>query len=204
MSIFGLYFVGGLLREAGWPRTEGFFKKEVLNTTILDGVIDQMITWSAALGAGRPRLALQVLASMFRDRDWTSDNAPNIKLFIEGAKREKESWNVSTVVAPHEVVQPTRFATTGPTLPAKALKDDRFRLALEQWCLEGLLWGLGNPGLFRTWYQSAVEEHERNLPFMRQSGLAVDPMPKSGAIPFGHRRDTPKVRRRRGTAPGNS
>lgn len=87
---------------------------------------------------------------MFRNRDWASDDAPNSKGFIEGAKNEKESWNVATVIAPHDVVQPTRFAKAGPTVPAKALKDDRLQLGLEQWCLEGLLWGLGNPDTFRA------------------------------------------------------
>ncbi len=39
MSIFGFYFVSGLLREAGWPKKQGFFKKEVLDTTILDSAL---------------------------------------------------------------------------------------------------------------------------------------------------------------------
>lgn len=174
MAIIGLYFVSGLLREAGWPRKQGFFRKEVLDTTILDLAIDQMVDWAAALGAGRPRLALQVIAEMFRDRDWSSDSGPNIKKFIEGARTEKTTWRVTDAIAPHDVVQPTRFAGTGPTVDAKALTDDRMRLGLEQWFLEGVLWGMSNPKAFETWYQTHSEHQMRNLEFMRQSGLAVD------------------------------
>ena len=68
MSIFAFYFVGNLLREAGWPRKLGLFKGEGYATIIADGVIDQMVTWGASLGAGRPSLALQVLAEVYRDR----------------------------------------------------------------------------------------------------------------------------------------
>ena len=63
MSIFGFYFVSEILREAGWPRRKGVFNSTaVIDTIILDGATDQMIDWAAALGAGRPTLALQALA----------------------------------------------------------------------------------------------------------------------------------------------
>jgi hypothetical protein len=62
MAIFGFYFVSGLLREAGWPRKQGLFRRDVLDTTILDSAIDQMVDWAASLGAGRPALALQIVA----------------------------------------------------------------------------------------------------------------------------------------------
>jgi hypothetical protein len=174
MAIFGFYFVSGLLREAGWPRKQGLFRKDVLDTTILDSAIDQMVDWAASLGAGRPALALQIVAEMFRDRDWESDNGPNIKKFVEGARAEKDSWRVTDAIAPHDVVQPTRFAGMGPTVDAKALTDERMRLGLEQWLLEGVLWGLGNPKAFETWYRSHTEHHMKNLEFMQQAGLAVE------------------------------
>lgn len=50
MAIVGFYFVSGLLRVAGWPRKQGVFRKEVLDTAILDSAIDQMVDWAAALG----------------------------------------------------------------------------------------------------------------------------------------------------------
>src|SRR5689334_6584825 len=121
MSIFGFYFVSGLLQEAGWPRRKGVFNKAVLDTAILDATIDQMIDWAASLGAGRPMLALQAIAEMFRDRDWKGDSAPSIQRFIEVAKAENESWRVTDAILPRDVVKPTRFAKTGSTLDAEAL-----------------------------------------------------------------------------------
>lgn len=177
MSIFGFYFVSGLLREAGWPKKRGFFKKEFLATIILDETIDQMIDWAAAIGAGRPALALQTIAEMFRDRDWSSDNAPSIRRFIEGARAENESWRVINAIAPRDVVKAPRFARTGPAVDAKALTDKQMRLGLEQWFLEGVLWGLANPEAFEKWYNARFEDQTKRIALMRQSRLAIDALP---------------------------
>ena len=50
MSIFGFFFVTSLLRETGWPRKQGILGGETYDTMIVDGVIDQMVDWGAALG----------------------------------------------------------------------------------------------------------------------------------------------------------
>lgn len=171
MSIFGFHFVTGLLQEAGWPRRKGFFNSTaVIDKFILDHTIDQMVDWAAALGAGRPKLALQTIANIFRDRDWNSVGRPDIN-FIEGARTENERWRMTDPVAPHDVVQPTRFADAdqvaggimktgpmwkGPTLDVKDFKQ--LRVPLEQWFLDGVLWGLGNPTAFVTWYQAHYED----------------------------------------------
>lgn len=193
MSIFGFYFVTGLLREAGWPRRKGFFDSTaVIDIIILDGAIDQMVDWAAVLGAGRPTLALQTIAEVFRDRDWSGDDRPNIKAFIESARADKESWRATGGFAPHDVVQRTRFAGDGyhqaaegilktgtkwkaPTMPVKEFKE--LRLPLEHWFLEGVLWGLANPEAFETWYQTDYHDKMTGLPQMREAGLAVDPLP---------------------------
>lgn len=175
MSIFGFCFVGSLLREAGWPRKQGMFKGEVYDTAIVDTVIDQMVDWAAALGAGRPRLALQVIAEMFRDRDWGGDDAPEIKTFVDSAQ---DTWNSSASVAPREVVQPVRLAKSfGKSIDLKAFKDARLQVALEQYFLGALLWGLSNPDRFAAWYASTAKHQESSLPIMRKSGLAVDALP---------------------------
>jgi hypothetical protein len=194
MSIFGFYFVSGLLRESGWPRRKGVFNSTaVIDTIILDSAIDQMIDWASALGAGRPKLMLQAIAEMFRDRDWASDGRPDIKVFIEGARTENGNWHTAGNFAPHDVVQPTRFAGAdahrqaaegimksgpkwkGPTMDVKAFKE--LRLPLENWFLEGALWGIDNPNAFEAWYQARCEDQIKQLPLMRQAGLQVEALP---------------------------
>jgi hypothetical protein len=74
-SIFGFYYLVGLLGRMGWPRRRSLFNSEaVFNSIILDGAIDQMIDWSASIGACRPDSALQVIVTMFRKNDWNSED----------------------------------------------------------------------------------------------------------------------------------
>lgn len=175
MSIFGYYFVESLLREAGWPRKQGLFKGEAYDTTIADAAIDQMVDWAASLGAGRPALALQIIAEMFRDRNWDSDNAPQIDTFISGTR---ESWNNAPNSAPQEIVRPIRLASAfGAVISLKDFQDARMRVALEQNVLEAVLWGLANPDRFTMWYADAAQRHESSLGLMQSSGLAVDKLP---------------------------
>ncbi len=58
MSLFGFYFVTSLLREMGWPRKQGLFRRVAIDSTVADGAIDQMVNWAASLGAGRPPASL--------------------------------------------------------------------------------------------------------------------------------------------------
>lgn len=175
MSIFGYYFVKSLLRAAGWPRKQGLFKREGYDTAIMDAAIDQMVDWAASLGAGRPSLALRIIAEMFRDRNWESDGAPQIRSFIGAAR---ESWDSAPNAAPRQVVQPIRLAKAfGASISTKDFQDARLRVALEQNVLEALLWGLANPDRFATWYAGAAQRLQSSLNHMRSSGLAIDALP---------------------------
>lgn len=174
MSIFGFYFVSDLLREAGWPKKQGILRKNVVDTKVLDGAIDQMINWAASIGAGRPQLGLRVLAEMFRNRDWDSDNAPSIRDFINEMRSQNSAWAGSKAMAPKEVVSPSRFARLGKTIDAGKLTDEQMRTALEQFCLEGLLWGIANPEAFGSWYAAYVEDSDRKRSLARAHGLDIE------------------------------
>jgi len=181
MSIYGQYFVVNLCRESGWPRTTGLlFKKSVIDSMVFDGVIDQMINWAAALGAGRPKLALQMIAEMFRNRDWSGDDAPSIIEFIEAARQQLDSWDSGQPVAPQDVVTRPKFTQLGKTIGAEKLIDPQMRIALEQFCLEGILWGLANPQSFADWYDRYFQDIDGQIAFARRAGVNLDdPKPLS-------------------------
>jgi hypothetical protein len=175
MSIFGIYFAMQLLREMGWPRKLGMFKGEGYDTFIADSAVAQSIDWGAALGAGRPRLALQMIAEMFRDRDWEGDDAPDVKAFVEDVS--EGTW--STAASPQEAVQQVQLAKhwRKSTISVEEFQDRRLRAMMEQVLLEALLWGLSNPDRFDAWYRSRVAHQESMLPTMRSAGLEVDELP---------------------------
>ena len=109
--MFARYFADGVMGQAGWPRKVGLFKGKGYNAMMVDVALAQSMEWGAALGAGRPRLALEMLAEMFSDRDCEGDNAPNVKMFVEGAT---ERW--STAASPQEAIKPPEFSDGMSTL----------------------------------------------------------------------------------------
>ncbi len=176
MSIFGFYFVKTLLEQLGWPKRKSLFSsKAIVDTLIVDETINQMIDWSAALGACRPKLALQIIAWMFDDKDWEGDDAPNIVMFIN---ESKNIWNARGNNSPHDAIQPLNLSKHfGNTISIKDLKDNRIGTALEQKVLGGLLWGLANSEKFKSWYQSQSKENKKLLPTMQEAGVQVDSTP---------------------------
>lgn len=172
-SIFGFYYVVGLLRHMGWPRRRGLFSSEaVVDSLILDSAIDQMIDWSASIGACRPNIALQIIASIFRDMDWDSKEALNISAETENLKKQwTERGNSSD---PREAVKPVKFSKTSKVISMKQLKDKDIQRALEVYCYEGLMWGLVNSDNFRSHYSANEKRQRDQMPEYQKAGLAVD------------------------------
>ena len=179
MSLFGCYFFTSLLHEMGWPRKQGLFRRAAIDTTVADLAIDQMVNWAASLGAGRPALALQIIAEMFRDRNWDGDDAPQIDGVIKGSR---ESRDKVPHASPLEYVQPVRLAKHfGAVIsPKRLLQNSEMLIALEQYVLEAMIWGLADPKRFAVWYADAAQRHASKLGLYQSSGLAVDAMPALG------------------------
>jgi hypothetical protein len=165
----------------GWPRRRGLFSSEaVVDSLILDSAIDQMIDWSASIGACRPDLALQIVASIFRDMNWESKDAFNISAEIANLKNQwKERSNTNN---PREIVKPVKFSKTSKVISMKQLKHKDIQHALEVYFYESLMWGLVNPAEFKNYYQENEKRQRGNLPEYKAAGLAVDSIPTLDSI----------------------
>jgi hypothetical protein len=174
--MLGFYYVTTLLKQAGWPKRRSLFSSEaIIDTLIVDEITDQMIDWSAALGACSPKRALQSLALIFINKDWEGENAPRILDFIASAT---ENWNVRGNKSPHDIIGSIKFSKHyGKTIRSKDLKDNRIRMALEQLCVDGLLWGLANPDRFKSWFESDYNRLTGNLPEYQKAGLEINSIP---------------------------
>lgn len=168
MSIFAFYFASNLLRLSGWPRKLGRFKGEGYDATMVDLVWGQAIDWGAALGAARPRLALQMIAEMYRDRD--SESAPDLKMFVDGV-RSYSRWAAGS---PQEAVPPPKFSAGMQALTVDQWTGPQTRSNMEQQLLLAILWGLSNPERFAAWYGRHTAELASNMPAMRAAGIEID------------------------------
>ncbi|MCJ7714531.1 hypothetical protein MUO66_08770 [Candidatus Bathyarchaeota archaeon] len=171
-SIFGFYFVFGLLEHMGWPRRRSLFNPiAIVDSLILDSTIDQMIDWAASIGACRPDLALRVIATMFRENDWDSEESFNILIAINDSEK---SWKGRGNTNPRDIVKPIRFSKLQKVVRAKHLKDQRIKTTFEQYFLEGLIWGLINSNSFKKYFETDEKRRKDNLTFYKEAGLEVD------------------------------
>lgn len=168
-----------MLQESGWPRKQGLLGKNVIDSNIFDSVIDQMVNWGAALGAGRPKVALQVLTYMFGGVDWNGPEAPKIKLLVEDLNSKYEERRKSIYdISPTTLVEPVRIAEKfGETIRAEALTDKRLTGRLEQDFMFSLLFGLGNKALFEDWHKKQLEKFDKHLPLMKKAHLDIGKLP---------------------------
>lgn len=183
-SIFGFYYIVGLLGQMGWPKRRGLFNSEgVVSTLVLDGAVDQMIDWAASIGACRPKLALEILATVLRDNDWESKDSFDIVKSVTGSK---PIWKERGNNNPKEVVKPFRFFKKDLTnlkdvendvLSFKEIKDNRMREALEVYFMESLIWGLFNSDKYKEYFEKHAREQEKELPEYKEAGLGVDYIP---------------------------
>jgi hypothetical protein len=175
-SIFGFYYIAGLLSHMGWPRRRSLFNSEaVVNCLILDLTIEQMIDWAASIGACRPNLGLRIIASMFRDMDWASEVALDINAEII---KHKKQWNEKGIGNnPNEAVKPVKLASHSKVMSMKQLKDKDFKYAMEVYCYESLCWGLVNSDSFKTYFSLREKRQNERMNLYKKAGLEIDNIP---------------------------
>lgn len=166
----------GLLSHMGWPRRKSLFNSEaVVNSLILDSAVEQLIDWAASIGACRPKLALQIIATMLRDTDWESKDAMNLSAEVGNMKKQwAERGNSNN---PREAVKPVKFSKHSEVMTMKQLKDKEISHAFEVYCYESLIWGLVNSDNFKTYFSANEERQREKLPEYKKAGLAVDYIP---------------------------
>ncbi len=170
MSFFGYHYIQGMLTATGWPRRKSFISsKAVIDSLVLDVIVNQMIEWAASIGAEKPKLAAQILATMFHGADWDNFGLPTM---IEPIK---EKWSSKKTNNPIQIVNPTGFSELGKTTNASMLNDRKIQHTFEGFFYEALLWGLSFPELFEAYDKEKRQERIDRLPVYKEIG--VDKIP---------------------------
>lgn len=179
MAIYGTFYINGVLNAAKWPRKQGILGKDAVDVTVLDVALDQMIDWSAGVGAGRPNLAVGILASLYNDSDWDTAGSPNFELFVNSQDQEYLAKNIDlNTTAPHDLQEISHFRDSfGKSVPYKILDNPKTRELIETTFVCSLLYGLSHPNGFKEWYKYYLEEFETNKATYEKIGLGVDRLP---------------------------
>ncbi len=171
MSFFAYHYIESLLLSTGGPKRRGLFNSEaVFDSTLVDTIEKQMIEYGAALGACRSELALQIISCTYKDKNWESEDAPDIRKFINEAFQSSE-------IIPHKVVRPISFLRHGKVVAVSTLHNKEIQAGLEQIFIEALLWGLSHPNEFKSWYDKDFEEKTSKLDKYRELGLDITYIP---------------------------
>jgi hypothetical protein len=178
MSDFGMYYTINMLRATKWPRKQGLLRKEVIDTLVFDTIIKNMIGWAASLGSGNPKLALRIIASAYKDRKWDGPDTPQIKVFIDGV-RESLKANVNKNPAPYEIIEPAQLAKAfGKSMLAEGINDPRLTTKIEDYFIQGILYGLSNHKEYELWYENHLKENlDMILPFAQKIGMVCEELP---------------------------
>lgn len=179
MAIFGSYYTANMLRIMKWPRRQGLFGKETYDGFIFDQTVQQMADWAAAIGAGHPKLATELLAYIYGESAWGTNDEPNIEMFARGTDEEAEAKNLDLgSTAPHDIVNPVQFSKHFPKgLPSTAFDNQTVREVLETTFMASLIYGLSHPKQFEAWYHSNLENFDKNRDTYNKIGLEIEELP---------------------------
>ncbi len=168
---FPTFFLYGMLREAGWPRRKGrFSSKPIVDPRFVDSVGIRLMELGMSVGAGRPGLALQLLADVFSDRDWQRQPAieltRDLEIFSADLGGEK----------PWEIAWPIRLArvadiTKPESMPWEVLNDQSLYGMIHRQFAVSLWWGVRHPDEVRIALDEAWGAVRRNLSALKAWGL---------------------------------
>ena len=164
------FFVFGMLKSMKWPRKVGLLKKhDVVDPMVVEVLCVQLAELGVTLGAGRPAVAAQLLADLFRERDWAEKPLSELLGVLDPSQRvDANSTNL-----PWESISTLRFKPA--SMPWELLANREFRGSVAWLCAEGLVWGLLHP----SEAVNAINQHNARVnarvPEYRRAGLALDP-----------------------------
>ena len=170
----GIHYVNGVLQATDWPRRKSPLNSTaVIDSYVLDLTVNQMIDWAASIGACRPKLALQIIATMFSKADWDKVGLLDI-IKIDDARH---AWKYGGNANPRKIVNPKQFSKYSDLTEVSFLNDKMTLSLLESYFLESLFWGLNNPDKFINYFNSEREKKINDLELYKKAELGVNSIP---------------------------
>ena len=179
MGRFLEFFLHSQLKAMGWPRRKGVFRKQYVYLMGADAAITQGLRSIVGLGAGRPEVAVAMIADTFAGNLWTEESTAR----LIGTLREAED-----IVAKHSDILPwqalwhdQRLASYSGRLDWKDLEelgwkdlfDDRLGI-LRAWpASQAAYWGLMHYQEMQTLLDRERCGYEKSAIEGRKYGLEV-------------------------------
>ena len=160
MSTFPVWHVEEQLRQMGWPRLKGTFRKKAyVETAVADAAVEGAVRVCVGLGSGRPELALKVLTDMFAANAWTETSVAELLRFL-GQGEEKIAQ--SPGLRPWQALYAAHHLSPyGDHIPVEQLNNAAFFDIWGAASAQGILWGLTHEGDMPRVFAEDKERHEQ-------------------------------------------
>ncbi len=170
---FASYCLAGLLREVGFPRKSGLLRrKNIVDASAVDVAAKEMVRIAVGLGAGRPDLAIRLVADAFQDRDWSADGATGATEFIDFLDvSEKLAENPDA--PPWQAIALPLKDMGRESIPWEWLGEPGLAVHYVGSFAQGLLWGLLHPDEAREILDAGRVGYEQRAPFWINAGLEI-------------------------------
>ena len=178
MSRFLEWFIFHGLKEMGWPRPKGIFRRPHVDALVADVVIQQGTQVIVGLGAGRPDIAVALLADTFAANPWTKESTA--ALFDGHLRKTPDITENYPEIAPWESLsQGCRLAPYGRIWGWKNVFDDEVGLVRASVATRAAYWGLTNEDRMQAIFDREKVGYEEKAADANQYGLGV-----SNTYPF--------------------
>lgn len=154
----------------GWPRKKGFLgNKAVVDTTVVDRSVHQLVRMGVGLGAGRPALAVHLLADAFRGRNWSTDSAAELLDSLDPNQRV----TANSEQRPWETIPPSMANLGRNSIPWEWLADPRIETHYTGAFVCGLIWGLLHPKEAEKALNDDRLKYNQWAPMLQADGLEI-------------------------------
>ena len=165
------FFLHNQLKKMGWPRRKGVFRRQYVDLILADITIEQGLLTIVGLGAGRPEVAVAMVADTFAGNPWTEESTAE----LVGTLRMAED-----TVTEHSDIPPWKalwhdhqMASYHKECSWSELFDDRVGLIRAMASSKAAWWGLTHHQEMQTLLDKEGAKYEKGAAEGREHGLEV-------------------------------
>jgi hypothetical protein len=171
MSRFTQWFVGEHLRRMGWPKENSISRQQYVDSSLVDIVVEQAIEISVALGVGRPRIGVALLADIFIDNPWTKESTLEL---VQTLTKEVTNLQYNADLFPwQDLCKNIKIAQQSEEITWQQLGNPVLSQLWSITTASGVFWGLTHVNEMEVIFNNMKIHYEKTAPFWASHGLQV-------------------------------
>ena len=165
------YYLYSQLKVMGWPKRKGFLRTQYVDAALADVVIGQGLQVIVGLGAGRPEVAVGMLADTFSGNPWTKESTSSL---FESLREAREIAANYPDIPPWQALwRKHQLASYSKEWGWSDLFDDTVGMIRSMAASRAAYWGLTNEQEMQALFDREKSAYEKSAIEGNQYGLGV-------------------------------